>query len=442
MKRNIFIYSFLFLIIGGFLLVRFYPDYLYFIGKWEIDTNDTIPPTVEIIEPQEGEEVQSKFTLIGKVQDLDNRIEGVYLSINKAEFDTAVSSVSATEPFEWQYTVKKMEKGSMSTIDYYAIDYAGNVSATNTFYVKIMTNQGPVDITPPLISVTSPKDGTIYSNGMVSIKGSALDAGGFGSEGVYLSINGNEREKIGTTSYNTFEIFEDGEHTINLQAVDAAGNTSEEKEISFTVDSTLSSTPVLTVNSPEEDETYVTEVIISGTATDSDGFGENGVFVKVNDGEYAKIGESSFYSNMSLENGDHSITIKAIDSLGNETPEKQISFSVSLKSSLVWTLEPKVNDVDTDSFDITAILSGPATVYYAVYGDNPIDPKSYEVKNGDYALDWGMQVVEDDVEFDEITWNGIEAGESYDFYIVAEDQQGILMSEPFKIDITLMDGEQ
>lgn len=339
-----------------------------------------------------------------------------------------MSAVDASDTVFWQERLGRFSPGDKIRIAVYADDYAGNVSLTNLIDVTVTTNRETVDITPPLLSVTSPKDGGIYSNGTITIKGSALDAAGFGKNGVYLSVDGGEEIRIGTTSFGVERILTDGSHTVTVQAMDAAGNTSVEKKLTFTVDSSLSSTPVLNLLSPTEGETYSGAVPIRGSASDTNGFGTNGVYLRIDDGDFERIGGEAFDTERELSVGEHTVTIKAVDALGNATPEYDRTFAVTVAFTLDWDAEPVAETAGTNGFTLTAQLNEPGTVYYAAYDSADVDPDSDEVIETGAVLIDGYALISGDE---------ISAGKSLIVFVVGADESGRAMDEPFRIELEL-----
>ncbi len=115
----------------------------------------------------------------------------------------------------------------------------------------------------------------------------------------------------------------DGEHSYSVIVTDKAGNVSEEKTGTITIDATA---PVLTVAVPQL--SYGTnegtgEVTLSWSSDDADA-----TYTLTLDGRVVYKGKDKSYT-LSLADGKHSYAVTASDALGNTSSAKKGSFSVS-----------------------------------------------------------------------------------------------------------------
>jgi Big-like domain-containing protein len=102
------------------------------------------------------------------------------------------------------------------TIQYYAIDKAGNASPTQTKIVVL-------DNTPPTVSILSPQSGTTLTSGSVTITWSGSDTGS--GVGYYeVKIDSGAFINLGTATSYTAQLAS-GNHAITLTATDNVGNT-------------------------------------------------------------------------------------------------------------------------------------------------------------------------------------------------------------------------
>jgi hypothetical protein len=102
------------------------------------------------------------------------------------------------------------------TIEYYALDVAGNAEA-------VLSLQLRVDSTPPQIGITSPIGVLTTSQVTVSWTGSDATSG---IGGYAISVDGQGFTTVGNTTHATVGLL-DGDHTITIRATDLAGNSAE-----------------------------------------------------------------------------------------------------------------------------------------------------------------------------------------------------------------------
>ncbi len=131
-------------------------------------------------------------------------VQTVYYRVNGGSWSVYTSSFKVTGS-DGTYTVQ-----------YYAIDKAGNPSATQTKIVVL-------DNTAPTASIISPLAGATLTSGDVTISWSGSDAGS-GINHYEIKIDSGSFINLGTaTSYPT--LLAAGDHSITLLAADNVGNT-------------------------------------------------------------------------------------------------------------------------------------------------------------------------------------------------------------------------
>ncbi|MCX6063916.1 MAG: stalk domain-containing protein, partial [Caldiserica bacterium] len=106
----------------------------------------------------------------------------------------------------------------LNTITVTAYDSAGNKS---TLTIKVTFNRP--DITPPVLSITSPANGTTTTSSQVTLRGTVTDAG---SGLDYLEVNGT-RVAVSSGSFTTTITLTPGSNTVTVSAWDKAGNKTE-----------------------------------------------------------------------------------------------------------------------------------------------------------------------------------------------------------------------
>jgi FAD synthase len=183
------------------------------------------------------------------------------------------------------------------------------------------------DTTPPSVTITFPTNGQILFTNEITITGTASDEGS-GVKEVWLSVNGGVFGKVnGTTSWSTNVTVNYGNNTISVYAVDNSNNVSTTNTVSFMVGDT--NKPSVSITTPTNGQVlYDTNVTVSGTASD-EGSGVKEVWLSVNGGGYGKVnGTTSWSTNVTVNYGNNTIRVYAVDNAGNVSTTNAVSFVV------------------------------------------------------------------------------------------------------------------
>ncbi len=126
---------------------------------------------------------------------------------------------------------------------------------------------GGIDSEPPVITISTPQDGSIYSPGDIVISGSATDNDKIRDIVIYLG--NEEKARLGNKNVfqHTLSIGSPGVYEISVKAIDNVGNESE-KKVKITIDT---GGPVITIQTPEENKFYKGIISASGTVSDDSG---------------------------------------------------------------------------------------------------------------------------------------------------------------------------
>ena len=177
---------------------------------------DITDPLVSIASPEEGSTVSSSIRV--SVSATDNvGVETVELYINGAIFGTRTAA-----PYDFYCDTNDLSDGYY---EFLAIGYdtSGNIGHSNyvTVYVH---NQQEQDITPPVVSITSPADGAHLSK---LVKINVLASDNIGVTRMQLYIDGLLRVDTSASAISlpwNVRKESSGEHIISSKAYDAAGN--------------------------------------------------------------------------------------------------------------------------------------------------------------------------------------------------------------------------
>lgn len=217
--------------------------------------------------------------------------------------------------------------------------------------------------TKPTATITSPTEGSVLGATTQQIKFTIKDAGGSGlnMDSVNLRVNsvkvtsgisytdGTDGEKIGTYTATNLS---DGANKIQLTVQDNDGNASDEDVVNFVISTAA---PTLNVTSPTEGLITNSETVtVAGTAAaGSDAVTLSEVTVN---GEGVALSGGSFSKQVTLTEGENTITIIAKDSIGKTTT---VTRHVTLD-----TKAPVITDVVASATTVDA--SGNLTITFKV----------------------------------------------------------------------------
>ncbi|MEF8874016.1 MAG: C25 family cysteine peptidase [Candidatus Thermoplasmatota archaeon] len=205
-----------------------------------------------------------------------------------------------------------LEDGSY-TVEVRATDNAGNNDTTKVSFT--------VDTTSPDLEITHPSKKSILNESEVEIEWLGQDeiSGVNHSE---VRLEGGSWEGVGESTSYTFDL-EDGEHTLEVKATDNAGNT-ETTSVSLTIDTVP---PTLEIESPEAGVEFEEDSVSVGWSGEPRGTEIVAYEVRIDDKEWIELNESTQHVFEGLENGEHTVEIRAKDQAGN-TAVESVDFTV------------------------------------------------------------------------------------------------------------------
>lgn len=273
-------------------------------------------PVVSVTSPANGETflVGNAVSIAANATDADGTISLVEFLVD----GTTVGDDDAS-PYQFSW----LATAGDHAITARATDNGGN-----------QTVSAPVNITvsqpvPPVVSITSPTNGAVFTIGStVNIEANATDGDGTIAK-VEFYRNGEKLGEDLASPYLFAWTAVSGPAELTARATDNQGNVTNSSIVSITVNS-ASVPPTVSITSPANGASFVTgvSVAIAANASDADGtvskveFFVNGV----------KIGEdltTPYQTNWTAVAGNNQLTAVATDNSGNTTTSAAVGVSVT-----------------------------------------------------------------------------------------------------------------
>lgn len=217
--------------------------------------------------------------------------------IYQVSFDGAAFA-QATSP----YIINGLADGQ-HTFKVRAVDAAGNMDQTPATYTWLVDTKAPA---APV--VTSPANGAILRTNKPTIGGTA-EAGSTVAVTVDATVIGSVQAANGNWTITPATALAEGTHTVSAKASDAAGNVSAASVArNFTIDSKAPETSIAP---------GLPDVSNKSELTFSFGSNEAGVTYWVKLDNAAFVAVASPYTASNLQDGSHTLAVRAVDAAGN-----------------------------------------------------------------------------------------------------------------------------
>ena len=256
-------------------------------------------------------------------------IQSVKATINGQEYDLNYDSGTG----KWKATITAPSKSSYNQPNHYydvtlkATDDAGNTTTKNSadsllgdnlkLYVK--------EKVAPTQTITYPTSNALITSNKPEIEWQVRDSdSGVDPDTIKLTIDSNSPITTGITktpvsggyncSYTPTTTLSDGQHTIKIDASDHDGNASIQTSVTFKIDTVA---PTLNVTSPTDNfVTNQASITVEGTTNDAT---SSPVTVTINDEPVTVQSNGSFSKQITLSEGENTITVVATDGAGKST---------------------------------------------------------------------------------------------------------------------------
>ena len=290
-------------------------------------------PNVVAVSSTSSSDTISSFSNYGSWIDLSAPGEGILTLVNGGGYGswsgtsfsapitaaTAALVLSVNPSLSASSLVSLLEQNSddLGTPGY---DIYYGYGRVNAYKAVTAAGTAPVDTTPPSVSISAPVASATVS-GTISVTGSATD--NVGVTNVQFFVDGVLQSSSTAASYSfswNTAAFTNASHTVTVEAFDPAGNLGK-ASVTVTVSNAPvvdTTPPTVTITSPANGSTLVTNTKISVSATDNISVSQVSIYI---DGVLKYTGTSAPYTytwnTKKVAKGTHTITAKAWDAAGN-----------------------------------------------------------------------------------------------------------------------------
>lgn len=265
---------------------------------------------------------------------------------------------------KYEATITAPSKSSYNQNGHYynvvvkATDQAGNVTTKDATDSSLGGNLKLIvkEKVAPVLTFTYPTAGALIINNKPEIKFTVRDEDScVNPDAIGITIDNGSKITSGIVktkvdggydcSYTPSSALTDGSHTIKIDASDFDGNAATQKSVSFKIDTVP---PTLNITSPNAN--LVTNKVackVSGTTNDATSSPVK-VTIKLNGGasENVTVGsDGTFSKDLTLVEGDNTITIVATDSAGKSTTVTR-KVIVDMKAPTISAVTLTPNPVD------------------------------------------------------------------------------------------------
>jgi C1A family cysteine protease len=308
-------------------------------------TVDVSSPSVEIISPSSG--ITRDTTLLVQWSGSD-AISGVdHFQFRIDEGPWQVTTGTST-------TIGSLQDGE-HVFEVVIFDQVGHSSSDSLSIT--------VDTTPPELEILDPVDGLLTNHSDIEVRWSLEDADYSSLE---IRIDGSEWMSIGAVESLEIDLDGEGEHILELRVNDEAGNTAVDS-VSVYLDITP---PILLIETPEEFQLFNSSAVcIAWHALDylSEPIS---YYISIDGGSWMSLGSTTLYNIVDLDDGDHTVAVKAFDQAGNAFT-RSVSYKVDTSPpslEIEWPSEGSVlNQTDvTISWTASDLTSQVLSIVFSI----------------------------------------------------------------------------
>jgi len=291
-----------------------------------MDTSEDITsPSISISSPTEGQVLASTSLVIEwSGSDSGSGIDHYEIRMDSSPWTDVGTQTS--------YAFTDLNQGSHS-VQVKAHDCSGN-NATDSASFQ-------VDTLAPQLIITSPLNGSVTNVTSVSVEWTGSDSG-TGIDYYHLRLDQGSWSYMGVQTFHACTDLTEGEHTVEVRAVDGANNYVIEV-VSLSIDSI---SPVVTISSPQ-DGAVLDQLTFTASWTATDSGGIDRYEVRVDDGQWTDFGVQ-LTTSLTLDEGEHTVEVRAFDNAGN-CDSDSVGIELDVTDPLVNILDPSEGEIFNSS---------------------------------------------------------------------------------------------
>lgn len=381
---------------------------------------DTEKPTLTIKNPKNNEIVKNAITIQAEAKD-NIEIDSVKYQIDENVW--VEMNAKGNDIYEKSWNTRNVENGK-HTIRVRAIDTSDN-KITKEITVDV-ENEGE-DTTPPTLKINKPEDKETVSD-IVTIEVNAQDENGIDiveykiDDGSWIEME-HDSGDIYKGQWNTKD-YDNNDYIITVRAKDTSGNIAE-KSITVTVDNDKTP-PEITITNPSEGDILKSEVSIEANVTDESNIKKVQYSIDTeNDWVLMNYYSGSKYkkewNTTTIDNGEHTIYVRAIDEYDNEKTEY---INVKVRNEEQDTEKPTISDIvhtpknptAKDKIEISARVTDNVEVYSVKL--------SYQACTESECLKEEIKEMEKNGDIYSVIIGTFDEGIEINYYITAKDSSG------------------
>ena len=231
-------------------------------------------------------------------------------------------------------------------------------TATNAFGSASAATSVTLDTTPPVVTITTPADGSLTTKAQAVATGTVTDASPIAN----FSVNG-QTVTLTNGAFTTTVVMVEGANAITATATDAAGNTGSAK-----VTVTRGDVPTVTINSPADGSFgNHTPIAVMGTIS-----GTSPITVTVN-GAAASVSGTSFTASVALAQGANPITATATNAFGSATAS--VTTTLNTTPPVVTITQPANGaSFTTQPISVTGTVQSASPITAIALNGSPLAP--------------------------------------------------------------------
>jgi len=287
------------------------------------DSPDLVPPTILIVNPQGGQQVQDTVKVLASADD-DRLVRNVAFFVNG---DSVFND--NTYPYEYDWVTTNLADSTSHSIFAKAFDQSGNWALSTPVTVTVFPRG---DRIPPTLTLLYPAAGTVLS-GTVDVNIDATDNIGVTSMEFYVNgiLADTDNNAPWGFSWDTSTL-PVGTHSLYVKGFDAAGNVGAIPSTTYTIaDNPDITPPTITLLYPAAGSTIAGTVnvvvdVIDDTSVDSVQFYVDGIINTTDiDEPWGFTWNTAPYDSGST----HTLYVKGYDSAGNIGTDGPSSFTIT-----------------------------------------------------------------------------------------------------------------